>query len=1048
MNGYENNNKKTDYSRKLVKNKIFSSLPLDKNKLILWLFENNIYKTPDAKWEFRITRSDDISEIYQTITIEGRQKRLKLNKDYLTYFDSKKINNPFLNSSFDSNFNYWICDDEEELIFVESQNQDYQFAYLKTLKQGWVQLKISDTGWARTNEVLFDVDAPETEMEKQWSERLKTLFGFVGIKVSAELNHNNECVIKQITIAKLSLSFTCKNNRLECDNFPGFYLSDKQSLPELKGLSIIILVNDDEKEKFLLSPFQLKKIEGNSIFLTSDFLDQKQLCLPYSFPENRLACFIYEYDHQKQLIANNLEAYLYLALLYRCQSDYQKAMHYLEHTNHHQNNHEELYDLIEMLYERQDQSALGAAFDCKVACRMYHHVGKWSEANDKVWEKSNSSKKFLKFSTEQFNYYKKTISDYKTEIHIIPLYLRLTEDEIQIMENINNKQKTDEELKAKQSGVVKSVKQQEKKPVLNEMHRALTNERLKEINNLSFLNNCKSEDGLKDFFQSFGFDDKRHYFQTTNRPLSLRKYYDYTNIDLNSQLSYGSHPSHYPGLDFLKTYYVNFFAEARSSDKDNQRQLKLEWYYLLQNDSDFYHIQRMIALLVFVMKYPNLFANIDVHQGMTSKECFEQIVKQCYLSVYTEKREQSIELCNPQGELIEFTERHSLPSSFLVEETLYFRTPQTKSDDDLFSVLQNLAIDYFLPPIRERVAKRQVLFAKNSQINTRRSNTLLENHLLAHYEKGHAQNLQKQKTIYRWSPNANLSSLVNELVKRKNDAEHTLIQLQKVLEQSGKGNAADDLLAIAYKGEQLAEIQSHLRSALLIQDVKQLNACNPFLNQENIDQLLHTTADFLILQSHVDQINAALELVVEKGKPKSLLSLYEQQLLGSILNKTRYYSIEEFPEFLVYEYATKRLLRSDQVDILKNLIACIEKQSINSEEMHHALLQFEAGGGKTRVIIPILAHRFARMGFLPVIINTNELYNTGIKDIPESLKSSLNQGLEVLERELDHKWTLNELEKLHSDLEKYRKQKKVLLIKAITWHSIHITSQIAYSEHN
>jgi len=138
------------------------------------------------------------------------------------------------------------------------------------------------------------------------------------------------------------------------------------------------------------------------------------------------------------------------------------------------------------------------------------------------------------------------------------------------------------------------------------------------------------------------------------------------------------------------------------------------------------------------------------------------------------------------------------------------------------------------------------------------------------------------------------------------------------------------------------------------------------------------------------------------------------------------------------------MLRDDQIESLENIIKYIE----NSDRVAYksALLQFAAGGGKTSVMIPLLAKRFAKAGLMPVIFNTNELYDTGLKGIKESLAACFEQNVEVTERDLKHQWTEDELDELLADLNKWKNEGRCLLLKTVTWHSINLTWKMAYKD--
>ncbi len=120
------------------------------------------------------------------------------------------------------------------------------------------------------------------------------------------------------------------------------------------------------------------------------------------------------------------------------------------------------------------------------------------------------------------------------------------------------------------------------------------------------------------------------------------------------------------------------------------------------------------------------------------------------------------------------------------------------------------------------------------------------------------------------------------------------------------------------------------------------------------------------------------------------------------------------------------------------IITLIEAKQDNYNQYRLVLLQFAAAGGKTAVIIPILAHQFARRGMMPVIMNTTELYGIAIQEIPDSLRRSLHQNVEVIEKELDFHWSYEILERLYDDLNLWLKQGKCLLLTSVTWHSINL----------
>ena len=356
-----------------------------------------------------------------------------------------------------------------------------------------------------------------------------------------------------------------------------------------------------------------------------------------------------------------------------------------------------------------------------------------------------------------------------------------------------------------------------------------------------------------------------------------------------------------------------------------------------------------------------------------------------------------------------------------------------------------------------------VLIAKGDfklQLSGLPNASLLEKKLFDHYEKGHKENQNKTKAKYSAIEGVTLSNIKGHLDELQRDDKRNLNLIKEALLRianqiphddddvltSEKAKAYNVLMSRVSEQKHVISI-SELFTVFLQQKPELLTAQNPFLTQQAVNQIFALLADYALLHSRVDQIDEALNCVAEQNTLNEV-EPYQLQLFAGILDKPRAYNIKEYPEFLVYEYASKRIIRDDQVKILIKIMKLLESDKIDDEEMHHCLLQFAAGGGKTSLLITILAQRFARKGFLPVIFNTSELYTIGLEEIPKNLRPIFQQNIEVIERELEHVWTEKELIQLRQDLERWRVEGKCLLIKPVTWHSINITMKLGHFNQN
>lgn len=86
------------------------------------------------------------------------------------------------------------------------------------------------------------------------------------------------------------------------------------------------------------------------------------------------------------------------------------------------------------------------------------------------------------------------------------------------------------------------------------------------------------------------------------------------------------------------------------------------------------------------------------------------------------------------------------------------------------------------------------------------------------------------------------------------------------------------------------------------------------------------------------------------------------QEIGEILDKERVYDPNKYPHLLLYEYATGKFLRPRQAEILQWIFT-----ERNPDKMKQLLFEFEAGGGKTKVVAAILIFQLIEDGLLPHI---------------------------------------------------------------------------------
>lgn len=869
------------------------------------------------------------------------------------------------------------------------------------------QLKLTQSGnWLRNGKLLLNLLEPQTDNEEQWKKKLSSIFGILNVRCIAALTEDkSKYIVERIEHLTLGLSFVAnEEQQLISEQFPGYHLSNEPSLFVLNGLpNTIILENNMGDKKYLIPAFSLSPGEKNNALNHENIIDYENLCnksQPY---------YSYIFNSNNELVGDSVESNLYLAILYRSQGDFEKAIRSLDRCKTHKNINAQVVSIALQVLKRKIKSPMGAAFDLKLQCYLQEHQRKWSKDTDVVFEPVKFPLDWEKWIKEQLQFYKNTFSSYKKGIAIIPSYCRLTEQELAILQPPSDSEKL----------------------IVVQKNRFQTVSKLPEIV-------LKDKENWQRHVEYFRSKIERNIESSTKGlPHRLTTWRLYAN------------GNEAPGFHYIVMNFNRLFEDAISYDAIRLDRLHKTLFSMLQNDADPKpELFELIALLNFTSKFPEYFKNF-----ILPKNSFDLITKvgEIFIQHRDEVKNKTAYLFEPEESIDQFTTAESLPSDF-ISKAMKFNISVIHYEHECKHPLSDITKHYF--------TKTNVPVSKSDfslQLSGLPDATLLEKRLFEHFEKGHKENQNKLKAVYHPISVDSLKDLKNDLDMIKKNDQIKLNKLKTSLQRANKTPLDDknatatekakafNLLQARASGQKNEISISDLFTAFLQQNPALLTEQNPFLEQEDIDDLFGQLADYALLHSRIDQINQALDIVTEKNNfSEKEIEPYELQLFAGILDKPRAYNIKQYPEFLVYEYATHRLLREDQVKILINLIEIIEKNSTNDQEMHHALLQFAAGGGKTSVLIPILAQRFARKGFLPVIFNTNELYQIGLEDIPKNLRASFQQNIEVIERELEHVWTAKELNQLLKDLERWKTEGKCLLLKPVTWHSINITRKLAY----
>lgn len=923
------------------------------------------------------------------------------------------------------------------IMFPEVMDPDVGYIYRP--KIGWQKIHKESNEWKLGNSFYLDLRQESDEFKptdafgNAWGKFLKHFDLPCYISVEA-IEERGQLTVSKIEFMRLGLSFkpVLRGSKylLESQEYKGFYLDlDRKSLAELNGIQTGFFLKNDKGEKHLLLPaFPFARCEKSQVFRNPCYLFHggDLVTAAVSGPP----FFSYHLIDGK-LVGSNSEANLYLSVFYAVQEDYPRAMVALENADKHTRNTDVEWAIAQELCDLKNKSAHGAAFVCHVAYRMYIHEKKWvkgardsekmplitSEMRLNSWPQTRIARQkphaIFIFAREQYGYYLENISAYKTDVSSIPIELRLHERQLRTIEYF---------LEVSRD-VIERIRD-------NNNRRSTLDERLR--------------------LMTYGANIKVDWFdEGEQKEMEERVPFVRICCDPKATVKYKFFPAQY----YAKKHFLSLVQDATSKDDPYRRKRFLaDWYYLAMNS----HETDLELNNILVVLWSTYNSGVVPQPTLTKAgQVFGYLLKM---------RKNGSPFDMHRGDLT--VEKIVSPHAHteLNGQNLTFALNTDSINQNVLEArpLGAFALQYF--DVQFKTVNQGAFPLKaETEAETKEVDQLgkLKQRLLKRYEFGDGSADKKPKKrikeIYSFKAAQSKKELQGRLEAKKaediglkNNLERELLELANKDPEFEVGASIDRTRGIlqqaAYRGGQRRPIEiGDLIMSMLKKNPAILTKKNCFLTQAKLQVIYAKLTEYCLIKSRIDQANDALKNINESDEKWEVAN---EQLVGSILNKERTFKVEEHPEFLVYEYATGNMLRPDQVEALLWAIEKIESNDVKPEEYCHLLMQFAAAGGKTAVMIPILAHRFASKGALSVILNTPEMYNIGIKDIPESLKMAFKQQMEVLEIEKEADLTVAKLKDLLKNLQEWAADGKVLLMTPTAWNLINVAKKMAYIEND
>lgn len=323
--------------------------------------------------------------------------------------------------------------------------------------------------------------------------------------------------------------------------------------------------------------------------------------------------------------------------------------------------------------------------------------------------------------------------------------------------------------------------------------------------------------------------------------------------------------------------------------------------------------------------------------------------------------------------------------------------------------------------------------------------SVLAQALMTDLSKAHEANLKETFNVHhRFS-----DKLAMETQKIQDQLEKEAFACLKTLEQSANYPSDSefssltetqkaDVLRYRVKqgGEQIQPLtlRDPLLRALLMNSSETILERNPFLSQHQLKEIREQSIHYLDLMNTVQRLKTANELLIQSANGDD--ALYSHAV--DLLNQERTYNPDAFPELVLYEYATGMQLRPSQVEMLEWIFTHLDDKEAKTK-LSQLAFEFQAGGGKTKVISAILAAKALSLGKVPIFFSLPHLFDVTQEDLKGALSDVFDLKLSVVEFSLQDYITEKDIKAVTALMHDALTRKKVLFMSPETWHVLNLT---------
>ncbi len=268
------------------------------------------------------------------------------------------------------------------------------------------------------------------------------------------------------------------------------------------------------------------------------------------------------------------------------------------------------------------------------------------------------------------------------------------------------------------------------------------------------------------------------------------------------------------------------------------------------------------------------------------------------------------------------------------------------------------------------------------------------------YQKGRNDNFIQNEVQQQWFKALNESQTRNRL--------RTSIEGVLAEHNAKFGKLGDDIVTLLNQGPKDPKAQIQWQLALHAKTRKEFTLADAFkafdkgcltsikekhhLDDADAKKLLQLTSQYLVEGTQSQQYQRTLAILEKMAAPglsaTNLNTLINQ--LGTELTLRRCYDINKHPSILLFEYLDNKMVYPKQISMLEKLLK--QKGDGGYESV---AIQLIMGGGKSKVLLPLLAKMRANGTNLTVIEVPGALLETNFYDL-HAVSKKLNQNAHLL----------------------------------------------------